>query len=116
MRKKLDPRDLSDDALELIAARFRLLSEASRLKIIATLHAGEMNVSQLVKATGIPQTGVSRHLQALADAGLLHRRKEGVKAYYHVADAAIFELCEHVCGSLQKSLLRQAKAARLFGA
>lgn len=115
MRKKLDPRELPDAALELIAARFRLLGEATRLKLILALHDGERNVTELVNDTGIAQANVSRHLQALTDAGLLVRRKEGVKVYYSVAEQAIFDLCNHVCGSLQKHLSQQAQSMRLFG-
>lgn len=115
MPKKLKPRDLPFEALELIAERFRVLSEPSRLQLLTHLEEGEKNVSELIQATGIPQANVSRHLRVLTDSGLVTRRKEGVNAYYTIADQAIFELCEHVCGSLQKRLNRQGKAACLFG-
>ena len=101
--------DLSDKALDLIAARFRVLSEASRLKLIHALQTGDKSVSDLMKATGLAQANASRHLATLTEAGILSRRKEGLKVIYSIADPEIFKLCEHVCGSLQRRLAREAK-------
>ena len=49
----------------------------------------------------------------LADAGMVGRRKEGVNIYYFIADVSLFELCDLVCGRLQKEL---AEKARQFSA
>ena len=110
MPSKTLSSQVSDQALELIAARFRVLGEPSRLKLIASLESGEKNVTDLVKATGLTQANVSRHLQTLTAAGILCRRKEGLTVIYAIADPSIFDLCEHVCGSLQKRLAEHAKA------
>lgn len=110
------PKKLSDPALELIAARFKALSEAVRLKLIMALQTGEKNVTELVKATGKGQTNVSRHLQQLVDAGVLARRREGACVYYRIADPAIFDLCHHVCGSLQRQFAKQERVSALFKA
>lgn len=104
---------LTDEALETIAARFKVLGEPNRLRLLACLRSGELSVTALVSATRSTQSNVSRHLQTLADAGLVSRRKEGVTVYYAIADATVFELCEHVCGSVRKRLQRQAAA--VFG-
>lgn len=103
------PRPLSDEALELIARRFALLAEPMRLRLLHTLWSGERNVNALVEASGGTQANVSRHLQALADAGLLSRRKEGLQVFYAVADPSIFELCELVCGSLERQHAQRAE-------
>ena len=108
-------RKLSPRAVELIAARFKVLSDPVRLRLIMALEGGERNVSQLVEQTGVAQTNVSRQLQALARAGIVSRRKDGIQAYYHIADPTIFELCDHVCGSLARHFDQQAESARLFG-
>jgi ArsR family transcriptional regulator len=105
---------LSDEALALIAARFKVLSETVRLKLIIALENGERNVTQLVEATGHTQTNVSRQLQVLAEAGILSRRKCGVSVFYQIADPAIFELCRHVCGGLQRDFRRRGAASKLF--
>lgn len=103
---------MSDEALGLIAARFKILSEPMRLKLIISLEEGEKNVTQLVQATGSTQANISRHLGSLTDAGILARRKEGLMVYYFIADQSIFDLCESVCGSLQKRLEATAKVFR----
>jgi len=115
MPNKVRTKDLSNEAVSLIAARFKVLSDPSRLKLLIALESGEKSVTALVKALGVAQTNVSRHLQTLAEAGLVTRRKEGVTVYYAIADVAVFSLCEHVCGSVRKRLREQAKAADEFG-
>jgi ArsR family transcriptional regulator len=110
--QKLNPRDLSEPALEMIAHRFKALSEVSRLKIIIALEEGEKNVTTLIGATGLAQANLSRHLQTLIDAGILARRKEGLSVFYKVSDPAIFKLCDQVCGSLAKQLQARAMAFR----
>jgi ArsR family transcriptional regulator len=107
-------RALPPDAVEMIAARFKVLSEPIRLHLLMALEAGEKTVTELVEASGATPTGVSRHLQALARAGILARRKAGNSAFYRIIDPAIFELCNHVCGSLARQLDREAAAARWF--
>jgi len=110
MPKPSVSRDLSDQALELIARRFKALSEASRLKLVHALKGGELNVTDLVAATGLTQANASRHLQVLVEAGILKRRKDGLSVRYAIADKSIFALCETVCGSVQKRLADHAGA------
>jgi DNA-binding transcriptional ArsR family regulator len=107
-------RSLSPEAVDLIAARFKVLSEPARIHLIMALETGEQNVSDLVRLTAISQTNVSRHLQALARAGIVGRRKQGTQVYYHIADAAIFVLCDHVCGSLVRHFDLQARSAKVL--
>ena len=109
MRRKAKLQGITPEALEFIAARFRVLSEVSRLKLILALEEGEKNVTELVETTGLTQANVSRHLQTLTGAGILGRRREGQNVIYYIADESIFELCHHVCSSLQKRLAQQAR-------
>ncbi len=101
MKKK---EELSEEALEMIASRFRLLSDPMRLKILHTLGDEEMNVTDLVGATGAGQANVSKHLGILLNAGIVSRRKEGLNSIYSVSDETIFELCEVVCSRLKMQL------------
>ncbi len=95
-------RPLSSEMLALVARRFAVLAEPMRLRLLQALVDGEKNVHTLVALSGGTQANVSRHLQTLADAHLLRRRKEGLHVFYAVADPTIFRLCELVCGRLEK--------------
>ncbi len=102
--------EISDEALELIATRFRVLGEPNRLKLIRALEGGELSVSALIEATGLTQANASRHLQTLTQAGILGRRRDGTSVIYHIADPGIFRLCELGCGSVQTLLALHASA------
>lgn len=108
--RKTEAKDLSDQAIEMIAERFKALSEPTRLKLIMALRNREQNVNSLVKEAGSTQANVSRQLQHLTEAGILSRRKDGLKVYYKIADPDIFRLCELVCGSLEDHLRSQIQA------
>lgn len=82
--------NFTPDALELIATRFRALSEVARLKLIIALKAGEKSVTELVDETALSQANTSRHLQHLTSVGILSRRKEGLQVLYSIADRSIF--------------------------
>lgn len=109
---KIHP-SLSDEAILAVARRFAVLSEPMRLRLLQCLMPGEMSVNELAEAADGTQANVSRHLQTLADAGMVGRRKEGLQVFYSIADPTIFQLCDLVCGSLEKHL---AKRANLFRA
>jgi ArsR family transcriptional regulator len=109
MTRHFLPQDLSDEALNLIAARFKALSEPNRLKLLVALEDGERSVSALMKETGLGQANVSRHLQALTEAGLLHRARQGPCVMYSIKDPSIFDMCRQVCGGIQERLRQQVK-------
>ena len=107
-KKNSANKTLSNGALELVAGRFRMLGEPMRLRLLNELRDGEKTVSELVVATGAGQANVSKHLGLLADAGMVSRRKEGLNVNYLIADESLFELCDIVCGRLQKELAERA--------
>lgn len=100
---------LSEQAIELIANRFRLLAEPMRLKILHTLGQDELTVTELVEKTGASQANVSKHLAALLNAAVVARRKNGLNAHYRVADESIFNLCDVVCGRLKDEVKIRAR-------
>lgn len=93
---------LSRKALEMIANRFKVLSDPTRLQLLQALRQGERNVTELVQATGTQQANVSKHLALLADASMVARRRAGANVYYVIADDSILQLCELMCNRLQK--------------
>jgi DNA-binding transcriptional ArsR family regulator len=92
---------LPDDLVELMAERFRVLSEPTRIKLLDRLREGEATVLELTELTGTTQQNVSKHLGMLHRAGIVSRRKQGNFVHYSIADDGVFGLCEMVCGSLQ---------------
>ena len=107
-------KNLSEEAFRLIAARFRVLSEPMRLKILHCLQEREFTVNELVAATGGEQANISKHLGILLVNRLVMRRREGTNAYYRVADPSIFELCRTVCSSLGSHLASDQAAINDF--
>ncbi len=101
--------NLSNEVLNLVAVRFKVLAEPLRLRILHTLQGGEKSVTDLTEMVEASQPNVSKHLKILQDAGLLHRRQNGNAVYYSIADESIFTLCEVVCDALQERLKNQAK-------
>lgn len=102
-------KNLSNEVLNLIAMRFKVLAEPLRLRILHTLQDGEKSVTDLTEMVEASQPNVSKHLKILQDAGLLNRRQNGNTVYYSIADESIFTLCEVVCDALQERLKNQAK-------
>ncbi len=100
---------LSDQALEMIASRFRSLGEPMRLKILRLLEKREMSVGQLVGALHCSQANVSKHLKVLLGAGVLSRRTHGTSAIYSICDPLILKICDTVCSSLAENLKTQAE-------
>jgi DNA-binding transcriptional ArsR family regulator len=103
---------LPDDLVELIAERFRALSEPTRIKLLDRLREGEATVFELTELIGTTQQNVSKHLGVLQRSGIVARRKQGNFAYYRIVDEGVLSLCEAVCGSLQAQVesLRQLVA------
>ncbi|GER85174.1 hypothetical protein KTAU_38090 [Thermogemmatispora aurantia] len=105
-----------DPLLELIAARFRLLGEPLRLKLLAALTGGERSVGELVALTGASQPNVSKHLAALMQGGLVKRRKVGTSIYYTLADPSVLTLCDIVCAGVQERFTTLAQTLQLGSA
>jgi ArsR family transcriptional regulator len=99
--------------LDEIAARFRLLGEPLRLKLLAALAEGEQSVGALVSLSGANQPNVSKHLAALVQGGLVVRRKAGTTSYYGLADQNVLTLCDAVCAGIQQRYATQARALGL---
>ena len=103
------PSPVSDELVELIARRFRLLAEPMRIRLFDRLRDGEATVHRLADELGSSQQNASKHLTLLADAGVLARRKDGTCVYYRLADQDVLALCEQVFGSVERHLLDLAE-------
>ena len=100
-------KELSDAALQMIADRFKIMSDPMRLKILNALWDGELSVGGIIEASAGLQANISKHLGILQQSGLVSRRKDGLNVYYRICDETVFELCEVVCASLHDRLVAQ---------
>ncbi len=65
-----------------IIKQFKALSDPTRLRLLNILNHFELNVNEIVSIVDMIQSGVSRHLKILLEAGLLKSRKDGSFIYY----------------------------------
>lgn len=97
--------------LEGVAERFRVLGDATRLRILRLLlEDGALNVGEVVERLEMSQANVSKHLRTLYEAGIVDREPRGTAAYYTVTDPTVPQLCDVVCGRLREQVARQAEA------
>ncbi len=68
----------------LVEAKFRAVSDRTRLRILNMLRDGELCVCHIVDVLGVPQPTASRHLAYLRRARLVIARKEGLWSYYRL--------------------------------
>ena len=61
---------------------FQTLADPTRLRIVEALAGGEQAVGDLVRAVDIDQSGVSRHLRILGEAGFVVMRPDGSRRLY----------------------------------
>ena len=105
------------ELLSHIAARFKALSDVSRLRLLMVLRQGPQNVSDLTRVLEMPQAGVSKHLGVLRGAGLVESSRQKNQIFYRVADQRVFDMCAVVCDGVfqqiksQQSLLAAMPAA-----
>jgi len=61
---------------------FQTLADPTRRLVIDALRNGEKQVNDIVERVGIDQSGVSRHLRILLEAGFVSKRPEGQRRLY----------------------------------
>lgn len=71
---------------------FQALSDPARLRIVAMMKSGECSVGDIVDHMEIQQSGVSRHLRILAEAGIVSMRPDGQKRLYSLRKEAFEQL------------------------
>ncbi len=96
---------LPPDAAELIARRFRALSDPTRLRILDLLRRrDEASVGEIASAVGGSQQNVSKHIAALHAEGFLARRKQGTSSIYRIADPGVHQICDGVSAGIEAKL------------
>ena len=71
---------------------FQTLADPTRRRIVEALRGGEQAVNDIVERVDIHQSGVSRHLGILQEAGFVQVRPEGPKRFYSLRPEPFHEL------------------------
>jgi len=78
------------------AETLKAIAQPTRLKIIELLRDGERCVCEIFPAIDEEQSNTSRHLNMMLAAGVLSRRKEGLKIFYAIKHPEILEIVDIV--------------------
>ncbi|GAB3213626.1 ArsR/SmtB family transcription factor [Marinactinospora thermotolerans] len=78
--------------VDLAAEVFRLLADATRIRIILALREGERSVNELAEAVGKSPTTVSQHLAKLRWGRVVATRQDGTRVFYSLRDEHVREL------------------------
>lgn len=71
---------------------FQTLADPSRRRVVDALARGERQVNDIVDEVGIHQSGVSRHLRILHEAGFVTMRPDGQRRLYSLRPEPFREL------------------------
>lgn len=71
---------------------FQALADPTRRRIVEALSGGEQQVNDVVERLDIHQSGVSRHLRILLDAGFVQVRPDGPRRLYSLRPGPFREL------------------------
>ena len=63
----------------------KAIADQTRFKLFEKISEGEICACELPRFVGTSQPAVSQHLKALSEAGLVQKRKEGVKQIYSLS-------------------------------
>ncbi|HND29419.1 MAG TPA: metalloregulator ArsR/SmtB family transcription factor [Myxococcota bacterium] len=77
---------------------FQTLSDPTRLQLVEALRSGECAVGDLVARVDIKQSGVSRHLRILHEAGLVQVRPDGQRRLYSLCPQPFLDLDAWLAG------------------
>ena len=97
----------------------KALSDETRLRILLALEAGELCLCQIVDLVGLAPSTLSKHVNLLAAAGWVRRRKQGRWHYFRLAGdeapAEVRQALDWVLGTLRKDPVIREDARRLPG-
>lgn len=90
-------KSFSDEDITLLAKKFKILSEPSRLLILRSLMKQRSCVIEITLNTKLLQSNVSKQLKALEKYGIVECIPIGRKRYYKIIDHTIIDICNRIC-------------------
>jgi rhodanese-related sulfurtransferase len=107
-------RAFKDQLYEQFARIARALANPHRLELLDLLAQGERNVEDLAREAAMPVANASQHLQTLRAAQLVEVRRDGLYAYYRLADDRVFRLWQAIRDLGESRLAEIDRLVRLF--
>jgi ArsR family transcriptional regulator len=95
--------------------RLAALADATRARLLACLERHELTVGELQDVVQLPQSTVSRHLKALADAGWVASREAGASNRYRMAGRELDPVARRIWHSVRDEVARHPAAERDLG-
>jgi ArsR family transcriptional regulator len=96
----LAPDLLGEAAVKALAETFKVLGDATRVRILDALSRTELCVGDLAELLGLSESAVSHQLRLLRDMRLVRPRRAGQMIFYSLDDQHIVRLfaqgLEHV--------------------
>lgn len=88
MHVDTEPEDLGPENsyVEVAVEVFRLLADATRIRIVLALRDGELPVNSLADAVARSPAAVSQHLAKLRWGKIVQVRQDGNRMFYRLAD------------------------------
>ena len=83
---------LPEDQANLIVEVFRMLADATRIRVLFALTGGELSVNELAAKVGKPAPSVSQHLAKLRMARLVRTRRAGTTIHYSLENEHVRQL------------------------
>lgn len=93
------------------SALYRLLGDDARLRLLRVLSRERLNVTELTGILGLAQSGVSRHLGLLKEAGLVAEEKDAGFTYYRVSPSEASDEHRAVWAALRAQFATAAEDA-----
>jgi rhodanese-related sulfurtransferase len=108
----VDPARPKEALFEAIAVMGKAFASPRRLELIDLLAQGPRSVDELASASGQSNANASQHLQALHAAGLVTRRRDGLRVRYALAGDDVLALWLSLRGASAARLAEVQRAAR----
>lgn len=83
-----------EDVLIDLSELFKVFGDSTRIKILYTLHDGEMSVNDIAATLGMQQSAISHQLKILKQAKLVKARKDGKNVFYNLEDDHVYTIIE----------------------
>jgi ArsR family transcriptional regulator, lead/cadmium/zinc/bismuth-responsive transcriptional repressor len=103
---------LSEASVGALAETFKLLGDATRVRILDALSRSELCVCDIARLLGLSESAVSHQLRLLRGVRLVRPRRDGRMIFYTLDDQHIVRLFEQGLEHVEESNRRVARPAR----